>query len=53
MEIEDLVEEYFNELKESSDFKRLLELKDYINKNYANLIIGMKTKESLYLEANI
>ena len=51
MEINDLVDLYYNELKGSNDYKRLLELKEYINTNYKNLIVSMKTKESIYLDA--
>lgn len=51
MDINDIVDIYYNDLKNSDDYKRLLELKEYINTNYKNLIIGMKTKESIYLDA--
>ena len=47
----DLALEYFNELKESNDFKRLIELKKIIDIKYSKEIISFKTNESLYLES--
>ena len=49
--MEDLVKEYIDEIENSDDFKRLLELKDIINKEYAPLIISFKMKEAEYIEA--
>lgn len=49
--IDDLALNYFNELKETPEFKELIELKNNINENYMNLIINLKTKESIYNEA--
>jgi hypothetical protein len=49
--MEDLVKEYIDEIENSDDFKRLLELKDLINKEYAPLIISFKMKEAEYMEA--
>ncbi len=49
--MEDLVKEYIDEIENSDDFKRLLELKDIINKEYAPLIISFKMKEAEYMEA--
>ena len=49
--MEDLVSLYIDELKEKEDFKRLLELKRIIDKKYSNLIIALKTKESIYLDS--
>ena len=42
--MEDLVKEYIDEIINSDDFKRLLELKDMIHKEYAPLIISFKMK---------
>lgn len=47
----DLIELYIKELKDSYEFKRLLELKDIINNKYSKQIISLKTKEAKYLEA--
>jgi hypothetical protein len=49
--MQEFVELYTNELKDSSDFKRLLELKRIIDKKYSNLIISLKTKEAIYLDS--
>jgi hypothetical protein len=49
--MEDLVKEYIDEIENSDDFKRLLALKDIINKEYAPLIISFKMKEAEYMEA--
>ncbi len=47
----DLALEYFNELKETEEFKRLIELKKIIDDKYKNEIISFRTNESLYLES--
>ena len=47
----DLSLDYFNELKNLPEFKRLIELKQIIDTKYKNEIIAFKTKESLYLES--
>lgn len=49
--MEDLANIYLNELENKEEFKRLLFLKKEIEKKYSNLIIAMKTKEAIYLEA--
>ncbi len=49
--IDEIIDLYYSELRKSEEYKRLLELKEYINSNYKNLIIGMKTKESIYLDS--
>ena len=46
----DLIDNYIEELFEDSDFKRLLELKKYIDSNYAGLIMAFKTNEDKYNE---
>ncbi len=46
----DLIDKYTAELFDTIEFKRLLELRDYINKNYSSLIIGFKTAEAKYEE---
>ena len=46
----DLIDEYTNELFNSDDFKRLLELKGKIDKAYASLIVSFKTAEAKYEE---
>ena len=38
----DLALEYFNELKETEEFKRLIELKKKIDDKYKNEIISIK-----------
>ena len=49
--MDELVKDYVNKIEELDEFKRLLELKDLINKKYGLLIISFKTKEAKYLEA--
>ena len=44
-------EKYINELKESSDFKRLLELKKIIDDKYMKEINNFKRCEELYFES--
>lgn len=46
-----LDEMYIEKLKEEPELKRLLELKDIINKKYVLKIVSFKNKEALYLEA--
>lgn len=47
----ELIDNYFNNLIELPEFKRLLELKDIIRKKYALLIVGFKTNEANYEDA--
>ncbi len=47
----ELIDNYFNNLIELPEFKRLLELKDIIRKKYSLLIVGFKTNEANYEEA--
>lgn len=47
----DLIDKYVDELTESKEFKRLLQLKKIIDSKYGLLIISLKTKEAKYLEA--
>ncbi len=47
----ELIDDYFNNLIELPEFKRLLELKDIIRKKYSLLIVGFKTNEANYEEA--
>ena len=49
--MEELVNEYLNELFEKEEFKRLIELKKIIDTNYKKEIISFKTNESIYNEA--
>lgn len=51
MELDLLVDEYFNELINDDSFKELLELKKIINDKYQKLIVSFKTNESIYNEA--
>ena len=44
----DMSIEYFNELKSSNEYKRLIELKNIIDNKYTKLIIAFKTLESKY-----
>ncbi|MBQ9899873.1 MAG: hypothetical protein IJM36_01960 [Acholeplasmatales bacterium] len=44
-------EKYFNELKDTSDFKRLLELKKIIDDKYMKEINSFKRCEELYFES--
>ena len=44
-------EKYFNELKDTSDFKRLLELKKIIDDKYMKEINNFKRCEELYFES--
>ena len=48
--IYNLAEEYATQFIESSDFKRLLELRDSIKTNLRNTIVAFKTAEAKYLE---
>lgn len=47
----DLATKYIEELKETNEFKRLLELKKIIDDKYKLLIVSLRTKESYYLES--
>lgn len=49
--MENLVNDYINNLSDKPEFKRLIELKKYIDSNYARLIVKLKNKEAKYLEA--
>ena len=49
--MEDLALKYVDDIKNTKEFIRLIELKNIINKKYALLIISFKTKEAEYLEA--
>ena len=49
--MENLALEYVNEIEQTKEFKRLIELKNIINKKYGLLIIGFKNSEAKYLEA--
>ena len=51
MELDDLISEYVNEIKNDPLFIELLELKKIINDKYQKLIISFKTNESLYNDA--
>ena len=49
--MEELIGDYVAKIKDTEEFKRLLELKKLIDNNYASLIIKFKNKEAMYLEA--
>lgn len=51
MDIYTLAEQYAEQLIDSPDFKRLLELKELIKKELTNKIVAFKTAEANYLEA--
>ena len=51
MDINDLIDDYVNEIKNSEEFRKLIRLKEIIDSKYKDLIIKFKTCESLYLEA--
>ena len=51
MDINDLIDDYVNEIKDSVEFRELIRLKNIIDSKYKDLIIKFKTCESLYLEA--
>lgn len=42
---------YVDSIKSLDEFKKLKEFKNIIDKKYPNLIINLKTKEALYLDA--
>ena len=46
-----LAQNYFNELKDTNDFKRLLELKKIIDDKYMKEINNFKRCEELYFES--
>ena len=48
----ELIDEYINEVKNTDYFKRLLELKEIIDNNYKKEILAFKTAEERYLEAS-
>ena len=48
----ELAEKYFNELKETKEFKRLLELKKIIDDKYVKEINSFNRAKELYLESN-
>ena len=47
----DLANKYFEELKNTDKFKRLIELNNIIKDKYKKEIVSFKTAESFYLEA--
>ena len=47
----DLALDYFNELKETEDFKRIIELKKKIDEKYKEEIYNFKRMEELYNES--
>ena len=50
--MENIVDDYVNEITDNDDFKKLIELKRIIDSKYKNEIISFKTAESKYLEAS-
>ena len=50
--MENIVDDYVNEITDNDDFKKLIELKKIIDSKYKNDIIALKTAESKYLEAS-
>ncbi len=53
MDIYDLADLYADQLIHSSDFMRLLELKELIKKELSNKIIAFKTAEAKYVKEYI
>lgn len=49
--MENIIDEYIEELINNPDFIKLKELKKLIDSKYKNEIIAFKTAESLYIEA--
>ena len=47
----ELSDKYIEELKNTKEFIRLLELKKIIDEKYKLLIVSLRTKESYYLES--
>ena len=50
-DIYDLADDYANDVINSPDFQRLLEIKEEIKKNLSGKIMAFKTAEAKYLEA--
>ncbi|MDE6660894.1 MAG: YlbF family regulator [Anaeroplasmataceae bacterium] len=50
-DIYDLAEDYAEEIINSADFKRLLEIREEIKKNLSGKIMAFKTAEAKYMEA--
>ena len=50
--MENIVDDYVNDIITKEEFKRLLELKKLIDIKYRNEIISFKTLESKYLDAS-
>jgi len=48
----ELIDEYIDEVKNTDYFKRLLELKEIIDNNYKKEILAFKTADERYLEAS-
>ena len=48
--MEELIDKYYDELIKIDEFQELLKLKEIIMDKYKNLIIGFRTKESIYLD---
>ncbi len=48
----ELIDEYIDEIKNTDYFKRLLELKEIIDSSYKSEILAFKTAEERYLEAS-
>ncbi len=47
----ELIDNYFNKIIETAEFKRLIELKNIIKNKYSLLIVGFKTNEANYEDA--
>lgn len=48
--MEELIDNYFDDLIKIDEFQELLKLKEIIMNKYKNLIVGFRTKESIYLD---
>ena len=49
--MQDLIDEYINEIKNSDDFKKLLELKKLIDDKYQSLIMSFNVIKDNYFKA--
>ena len=49
--MQELIDEYINEIKNSDDFKKLIELKKLIDSKYQSLIMSFNVKRDNYFEA--
>ena len=50
--MENIIDDYIDEITSKDDFKKLIDLKKIIDSKYEKEIIAFKTSESKYLEAS-